>query len=374
MSEVKTRVAVVFGGRSGEHGISCATAAGVLGAIDRERFDVVPVGITREGKWALVEDNPQALELHDNQEAEITLGGLGVQEVSLEYGGELVARNAEGTSSSLGKINVVFPLLHGPYGEDGTIQGMLEMLNVRYVGCGVTASAAGMDKHVTKVLLADAGIEVAPYELVTPLRWRHEREQLVAACHQLSLPLFVKPARAGSSLGISKVDDFNQLEQAIEAAAKVDPKVLVESGIKAREVECAVLGGRYGEAPRVAPPGEVVMDANQGAGEFYDFETKYLAHDAVQMVCPAQIPDAARDLIRATAAKAFTALDCEGLTRVDFFLTEDGRAIVNEVNTMPGFTPFSMYPYMWQVAGVDYTSLVSELIDLALARPLNVNR
>ena len=245
---------------------------------------------------------------------------------------------------------------------------------MRYVGCGVTASAAGMDKHVTKVLLADAGIEVAPYELVTPLRWRHEREQLVAACRQLSLPLFVKPARAGSSLGISKVDDFSQLEQAIEAAAEVDPKVLVESGIKAREVECAVLGGRYGEAPRVAPPGEVVMDANQGAGEFYDFETKYLAHDAVQMVCPAQIPDAARDLIRTTAAKAFTALDCEGLTRVDFFLTEDGRAIVNEVNTMPGFTPFSMYPYMWQVAGVDYTSLVSELIDLALARPLNVNR
>lgn len=220
MSEVKTRVAVVFGGRSGEHGISCATAAGVLGAIDRERFDVVPVGITREGKWALVEDNPQALELHDNQEAEITLGGLGVQEVSLEYDGELVARNADGTSSSLGKIDVVFPLLHGPYGEDGTIQGMLEMLNVRYVGCGVTASAAGMDKHVTKVLLADAGIEVAPYELVTPLRWRHERQQVVAACRQLSLPLFVKPARAGSSLGISKVDDFSQLEQAIEAAAE----------------------------------------------------------------------------------------------------------------------------------------------------------
>ena len=268
----------------------------------------------------------------------------------------------------------VLPLLHGPYGEDGTIQGMLEMMGIPYVGCGVLASAAGMDKQVTKVLLGAAGIATAPHVVVGPHAWKRDPEAILEACRSLTYPLFVKPARAGSSLGISKVDRPEDLAGAIEAARAVDPKVLVESGIVGREVEVAVLQGRGDDAPRVAEPGEIAMDASQGAGEFYDYETKYLAHDAVAMVCPAPIGPEARDLLMDTAARAFEALGCEGLARVDFFLTDAGEAVVNEINTMPGFTPFSMYPYMWQVSGLGYTELVSELIELAVARSTDVNR
>ncbi|CAM2851836.1 D-alanine--D-alanine ligase family protein [Actinomyces slackii] len=371
----RPRVAVVFGGRSGEHTISCATAAGVLSAIDRQRYEVLPVGITPSGKWVLVDDDPSALELRDDAPpVEITADGLGRGELAMRLGGGApVALTAEGPSV-LGEIDVVLPLLHGPYGEDGTIQGLLEMLGLPYVGCGVLASAAGMDKQVTKVLLADAGIPTAPHVVVGPHAWRRESEAILEACQSLDYPLFVKPARAGSSLGITKVDRPEDLRAAIEAAREVDPKVLVESGITGREIEVAVLGGRGDEPPRVAEPGEIVMDASQGAGEFYDYETKYLAHDAVAMVCPARISPAERELLMETAARAFEALGAEGLTRVDFFLTPQGQAIVNEVNTMPGFTPYSMYPYMWQVSGLSYGELVTELIELARTRSTDVNR
>ena len=231
-----------------------------------------------------------------------------------------------------------------------------------------------MDKQVTKVLLGAAGIATAPHVVVGPHAWKRDPEAILEACRSLTYPLFVKPARAGSSLGISKVDRPEDLAGAIEAARVVDPKVLVESGIVGREVEVAVLQGRGDDAPRVAEPGEIAMDASQGAGEFYDYETKYLAHDAVAMVCPARISPEARDLLMDTAARAFEALGCEGLARVDFFLTDAGEAVVNEINTMPGFTPFSMYPYMWQVSGLGYTELVSELIELAVARSTDVNR
>ncbi|MDO4242671.1 MAG: D-alanine--D-alanine ligase family protein [Actinomyces sp.] len=371
----RTRVAVVFGGRSGEHTISCATAAGVLRSIDRERYEVVPIGITPGGQWVLVDDDPAALELDDTRPpVEIAADGLGRGELSVPLGGgELVVRTAAGTTG-LGVVDVVLPLLHGPYGEDGTIQGMLEMLGIPYVGCGVLASAACMDKQVTKVLLGAAGIATAEHVLVEPHRWSRERAAVLEQCRSLSLPVFVKPARAGSSLGITRVTSHGGLAAAIEAARAVDPKVLVESGVTGREIEVAVLGGVGDSDPRVALPGEIVMDADQGAGEFYDYETKYLAHDAVQVVCPAPLPQETRELLMSTAARAFTALGCEGLARVDFFVTEDGRVIVNEVNTMPGFTPFSMYPYMWQVSGLEYGDLVSELIELALERPADVNR
>ena len=342
----KVRVAVVFGGRSGEHTISCATAAGVLSAIDRDRYEVLPIGITPEGQWVLVDDDPAALELSDSRPpVQITTDGLGRGTLTAPLGGGDLAVAAPVGPQVLGQVDVVLPLLHGPYGEDGTIQGMLEMMGLPYVGCGVLASAAGMDKQA-----------------------------ILEACRSLTYPLFVKPARAGSSLGISKVDRPEDLRQAIEAARAVDPKVLVESGIVGREVEVAVLQGRDDDAPRVAEPGEIAMDASQGAGEFYDYETKYLAHDAVAMVCPARIGPEARALIMDTAARAFEAVGCEGLARVDFFLTDSGEAVVNEINTMPGFTPFSMYPYMWQVSGLDYTALVSELIELAVARSTDVNR
>ena len=369
------RVAVVFGGRSGEHTISCATAAGVLSAIDRDRYEVLPVGITPEGQWLLVEDDPAALELSDNRPpVTITAEGLGRGRLTAPLGGgELTVLGPTGPEV-LGRVDVVLPLLHGPYGEDGTIQGMLEMMGIPYVGCGVLASAAGMDKQVTKVLLGAAGIATAPHVVVGPHAWKRDPEAILEACQSLTYPLFVKPARAGSSLGISKVDRPEDLAGAIEAARAVDPKVLVESGIVGREIEVAVLQGRGDDAPRVAEPGEIAMDASHGAGEFYDYETKYLAHDAVAMVCPARISPEARELLMDTAARAFEALGCEGLARVDFFLTEAGEAVVNEINTMPGFTPFSMYPYMWQVSGLGYTELVSELIELAVSRSTDVNR
>ncbi|MGK2348765.1 D-alanine--D-alanine ligase family protein [Actinomyces sp. W5033] len=373
----RRRVAVVFGGRSGEHAISCATAAGVLEAIDRERYEVLPVGITTDGQWLLVDDDPAPLGLSGPEPVEITADGLGRGELSLRLGGaamtSLTALKASGPQV-LGEVDVVLPLLHGPYGEDGTIQGMLEMMGVPYVGCGVLASAAGMDKQVTKVLLGAAGIRTASHVLVGRHEWVRDRAGVLAACEELSYPLFVKPARAGSSLGISRVERPEDLEAAIEAARAVDPKVLVESGVLGREVEVAVLGGHGDDAPRVAEPGEIVMDASHGAGEFYDYETKYLAHDAVQMVCPARITPDERERLMSTAARAFEAIGGEGLSRVDFFLTADGEVVVNEVNTMPGFTPFSMYPYMWQVSGLGYTDLVTELIELALERPLSVNR
>lgn len=371
----RPRVAVVFGGRSGEHTISCATAAGVLSAIDRDRFDVLPVGITLDGQWLLVDDDPAALALDESRPpVEITAGGLGRGELAMRLGGGAFTAVTPTGPKVLGEVDVVLPLLHGPYGEDGTIQGMLEMMDIPYVGCGVLASAAGMDKQVTKVLLGAAGIPTAQHVLVHPHRWESERELILDACEALTYPLFVKPARAGSSLGITKVEHREDLPAAIEAARDVDPKVLVESGVEGREVEVAVLGGHHGTAPRVAEPGEIVMDAAHGAGEFYDYETKYLAHDAVQMVCPARVSRQETELLKTTAAQAFEALGGEGLMRVDFFLTPRGEAVVNEVNTMPGFTPFSMYPYMWQVSGLSYTDLVSELIDLALERPRSVNR
>lgn len=370
----RTRVAVVFGGRSGEHTISCATAAGVLSAIDRDRYDVVPVGITKKGQWVVVDDDPAPLELTDGAPVEITAEGLGRGELAMKLGGGALTALTPTGLSVLGTVDVVLPLLHGPYGEDGTIQGMLEMLDLPYVGCGVLASAAGMDKQVTKVLLNAAGIPTAPHVVVGPHQWNRDRELVLDACASLDYPLFVKPARAGSSLGITKVERPEDLEAAIETARAVDPKVLVESGVVGREVEVAVLGGHGDDAPRVAEPGEVVMDADHGAGGFYDYETKYLAHDAVQMVCPARITPEERELLMTTAARAFEAIGGEGLTRVDFFLTPRGEAVVNEVNTMPGFTPFSMYPYMWQVSGMGYTELVTELIELALERPLGVNR
>ena len=371
----RPRVAVVFGGRSGEHTISCATAAGVLSAIDRDRYEVLPIGITPSGQWVLVDDDPAALALDDSRPpVEITVEGLGRGELLVRPGsGALTALTPAGPSA-LGEVDVVLPLLHGPYGEDGTIQGMLEMLGIRYAGCGVLASAAGMDKQVTKVLLSAAGIATAPHVVVGPHRWNRDRAAILRACEALDYPLFVKPARAGSSLGITKVERREDLPAAIEAARTVDPKVLVETGVAGREIEVAVLGGRGDDAPRVAEPGEIVMDAAHGAGEFYDYQTKYLAHDAVQMVCPARLTPAERELVMSTAAEAFLAIGGEGLTRVDFFVTADGRAIVNEVNTMPGFTPFSMYPYMWKVSGMDYPALVGELIELALERPAGVNR
>ncbi|EWT00160.1 D-alanine--D-alanine ligase [Intrasporangium oryzae NRRL B-24470] len=364
-SSRRPRVAIVFGGRSSEHAVSCATAAGVLRAIDRTKYFIVPIGITRDGQWVLVADDPTRFELTAGQspevkpeEAHIVLP-LSTRETSLT-----VLEPGE-PPRALGEVDVVLPLLHGPFGEDGTLQGFLELSDVRYVGSGVLASAAGMDKHYMKVVFAGHGLPVGPYAVITDRAWRSDRAAAMDACEGLSYPLFVKPARAGSSMGITKVEDPKDLEAAIEAAREHDPKVIVEEGIRGREIECAVLQGHGTDAPRTSEVAEVAVHDNHA---FYDFEAKYLAEADVDLSCPADVPAEVSAEVRRLAAEAFESLGCEGLARVDCFYTEDGRVLVNEINTMPGFTPHSMYPRMWAASGLAYPDLIDELLSLALER------
>ncbi|WP_131105225.1 D-alanine--D-alanine ligase family protein [Ornithinimicrobium sufpigmenti] len=368
-ADSRTRIALVFGGRSEEHSISCATAASVLRALDRERYDVLPVGITRAGRWVLVTDDPAPLEIRDGRLPEVPDTG---QLVIVPLGGvdhDWQSVDHDGRVTDLGEVDVVFPLLHGPFGEDGTIQGLLELADLRYVGCGVLSSAAMMDKHLMKVVFAEAGLPVGPYAVISDVQWRRDRAAALDAAASLQFPVFVKPARAGSSVGVYKVDRPEDLEVAIDKARDHDPKVLVEQGIVGREIECGVLQGRGTEPPRVSECGEIAV---VGGREFYDFEAKYLDEDSVRITAPAELSQDVRDEVRRVAAVAFEAGGCEGLARVDCFVTEDGSVIVNEINTMPGFTPFSMYPQAWAASGLTYPALIDELVGLALARPLGL--
>ena len=372
----RPRVLIVFGGRSSEHEISCSTAAGILTAIDRTKWDVIPLGITRDGQWVRVADDPSALEFKDGKGQSVTAGST---RVALTPGeGNLVELTYEGDPDApdsrvvgvedLGHVDIVFPLLHGPYGEDGTIQGLCEMVGVPYTGCGVAASANGMDKEYAKILFERGGLPVGKYFSITDYAWRHRTNVVPDEVRSWGLPVFVKPARAGSSLGITRVTDWSQFEAAVEKARRHDPKVLIESGANhPREIECAVLEGRNGQAPRTTPPGEVVM---MQTPDMYDFESNYFPHDAVQLQIPADIPAEVAARIQDMARRAFQLLGGEGLSRVDFFYLEaSGQLILNEVNTMPGMTPFSLYPGMWANAGLSYRDLVTELIELALAHP-----
>ncbi|MDU0314602.1 D-alanine--D-alanine ligase family protein [Phycicoccus sp. M110.8] len=367
----KPRVAIVFGGRSSEHAVSCATAAGVMRAIDRDAYDVIPIGISREGHWVLSDGDPSRLELTATATPEVAHdSGAGVVVPLSTTNRTLTTFEAQEIPRDLGEVDVVFPLLHGPFGEDGTIQGMLEMADIRYVGSGVLASAAGMDKHYMKVLFAGAGLPVGPYVVVTDVQWRRDKAAAMEAVAALKYPVFVKPARAGSSMGISKVSDPEALEGAIEIARQHDRKVVVEQGIVGREIECAVLQGRGTDGPRVSHVGEIAVTA-EGGHEFYDFEAKYLDDGAV-LSCPADVPDTVSKEVQRLAAAAFEALGCEGLARVDCFYTDAGDVVVNEINTMPGFTPHSMYPQMWEATGLSYRDLIDELIQLALERPVGL--
>ncbi|WP_422631913.1 D-alanine--D-alanine ligase family protein [Pseudokineococcus basanitobsidens] len=377
----RRRVAVVFGGRSSEHAISCVTAAGVLRALDRERWDVVPVGIAPDGRWVLAADDPGRWELHDGVLPAVDAAeGPAVLAPRSPVERGLVAVGAGDVPRALGEVDVVLPLLHGPYGEDGTLQGLLEMSDTRYVGSGVLASALAMDKHYAKTVLQAAGVDVGPWVLVTDRTWRTAREERLDAGLALAGAtgadaVFVKPSRAGSSMGVSRVvvrqDGQDRpgareaLAAAVEAAREHDPKVLVEVGVRGRELECGVLDRLAGGPPQASAVGEVaVVDGR----DFYDFEAKYLDAAAVRLTCPADVPDGVADAVRATALRAFEALGCEGLARVDVFAGEDGRVVVNEVNTMPGFTPSSMFPRLWAASGLDYPALVERLLALALER------
>ncbi|SNV20543.1 D-alanine--D-alanine ligase [Dermatophilus congolensis] len=362
----RIRVAIVFGGRSSEHSISCVTAGGVLGAIDRDRFDVVPIGITRDGRWVRMPDDPEALKLGGQELPEVTDADSYVS-FSLEAHSSTVIEVADrkgGGLQSLGDIDVVLPLLHGPFGEDGTIQGLFELAEMRYVGCGVLASAMMMDKHWMKVAFEAAGLPVGPYRVITDKAWRIDAQAALESLQGLKFPMFVKPARAGSSFGITKVDAPEGLREAIEAAREHDPKVVVEQGIVGREIECGVLSGHGLEPSRASMPGEIVVADH----DFYDFEAKYLSESDVTLSCPAKLPEDVTARLRELAVHAFDAVECEGLARCDFFFTPDGELIINEINTLPGFTPFSMFPSMWAATGLEYSDLITDLIELALER------
>ncbi len=358
-SQDRIRVAVVFGGQSSEHSVSCVSAASVLANLDPERFEVLPVGITRQGSWVLGPADPATLEIDGRTMPSISSGtALTLPADPSSANLVVLERGREG--EVLSKVDVVFPVLHGAYGEDGTIQGLLEMVGLPYAGAGVLSSAVVMDKEFTKKLLAAEGLPVGPYEVLH----RGDATLSGAQRERLGLPAFVKPARAGSSTGITKVTDWSELDGAIATAREIDPKVLVETAIVGREVECGVLEFPDGRV-EASLPAEIRIAA--GGPDWYDFETKYL-DDVCELDIPAKLDDAVTDRLRATAVRAFRALDCQGLARVDFFVRADGTPVINELNTMPGFTPTSAYPKMWAVTGVDYPTLLSTLVDTALAR------
>lgn len=363
----RTRVVVLFGGRSGEHGISVATAGGVMGAIDRSKYEVVPVGITPNGQWVIAADEPERWAITDGKAPEVPASDAEVV-LPLTVGDAALRILEPGqVPSALADVDVVFPLLHGPYGEDGTVQGLLEFADTRYVGSGVLASALGMDKHFMKLVFAGHGLPIGPYAVIKPGDWPDRRDVVRQTVETLGLPLFVKPARAGSSLGVSRVVSLDDLDAAVEEARKHDPKVMVEAGIAGREIECAVLGGRGGERPRASLPGEIVVTDKTRHG-FYDYEAKYFDEAAVDLSCPADLPDDVVREIQEIAVRTFEAIGAEGLARVDMFMTPEDGVLVNEINTMPGFTPFSMYPRMWAASGMSYPELIDELVQLALER------
>jgi D-alanine-D-alanine ligase len=362
----RIRVAVVFGGRSSEHAVSCSTAASVLRALDRDRYDVVPIGIAPDGRWVLVADDPGPLELRPGQRPQISPDGPGVLVPTSVSDRSLAVLEPGQVPRSLGDVDVVLPLLHGPFGEDGTLQGLLELTDVPYVGSGVFASAAGMDKQFMKTLLAGAGLPVGPHVVITDREWQRDPAACAESVATLGWPVFVKPARGGSSVGISKVRGPDDLTAAIELARASDPKVIVEAAVVGREIECGVLEALDGGPPQTAPLGEIEVLGD--THEFYDFDAKYLDEEHLRLTCPADLPDVVAAEIADLAVRSFQALGCEGLARVDFFLTEHGEVIVNEVNTMPGFTPVSMFPLMWATAGLDYPQLVDRLLQLALQR------
>lgn len=355
----RIRVAVVFGGRSNEHAVSCVSAGSVLRHLDPERFEAVPIGITPEGSWVLSGAEVAALGMSHGALPAVDGSGTALAlTADPSRAGALVP--LDDPSAALGAVDVVFPVLHGPWGEDGTLQGLLELAGVPYVGPGVLASAAGMDKEFTKKLLAAEGLPVGIQVVLRPGTPTLTDEQRT----RLGLPVFVKPARGGSSIGITRVTAWERLDDAVAEARRHDPKVIVEAAVLGREIECGVLEFPDGRVA-ASVPAEIRMPETS-APDFYDFETKYL-DDVCEFDVPAKLDDDVATEIGELAVRAFRALDCSGLARVDFFVTERGP-VINEINTMPGFTAISMYPKMWEATGIEYPTLVSTLIETALAR------
>lgn len=370
------RIVVLYGGKADEHSISCISAANVLRAMDATRFEAVPIGITKEGAWYYGVTDPRDVDTASNPLPVVSTDGGRPVVLDMTQGRDgFFVRNADGGLDSLGHIDAVLPVLHGAYGEDGTVQGLLEMMGVPYVGCGVLASAASMDKHYTKVLLRQAGIAVTP-DVTLDVRGFDSEDGFASQAQDLlqqveaanlQYPLFVKPSRAGSSFGVTKVEhegDAEELAAAVFEASHHDWRILIEQGVDAREIECAVLSPSPLQEPEASLPGEVVLDLrNNGQDQFYDFDSKYIDAQSSHVEVPADLPQDVLERVRRTALKAFKAVDGAGLSRVDSFVTAEGEIMVNEINTMPGFTAISMYPKAWQAMGVDNTALITRLIE-----------
>lgn len=335
----------------------------MLRAINRDRYRVIPVGITRDGVFVLEDDDPDKFALDAAHLPEVVDNGTRIRWPEGGSDRTLHVRRADGSEESLGTVDVVLPILHGLHGEDGTVQGFFDTLRIPYAGGGVLDSALCMDKHFMKIVLEASGVRVSPWVTVERARWQSDPEGVRKDAAALGEPVFVKPARAGSSVGVSKVHDPSELDAAMEAGFAEDDKVLIESAIVGREIEVAILEGRAGEPTRASLPGEIVLTTR----EFYDFEGKYLGGEGAEVVCPASLSDAESEAIRELGVRAFEAVGGRGLARVDFFLAEDGL-YVNELNTMPGFTPISMFPKCWLASGMTYPQLISELVDTALER------
>lgn len=351
----KLRVGIVFGGKSAEHEVSLQSAKNIVDAIDKSKFDVVLLGIDKQGQWHI--NDASSYLLNANNPALIALN-RSEKNVALVPGQTEHQLIETSSAEQLSQIDVIFPIVHGTLGEDGSLQGMLRVANLPFVGSGVLGSAVSMDKDVAKRLLRDAGLNVAPF--ITLTRANRGKISFAEVEKQLGLPLFVKPANQGSSVGVSKASNEEQYHAAVALAFEFDHKVVVETGIKGREIECAVLGNDY---PQASTCGEIVVNS-----EFYSYDTKYIDEQAAQVVVPAALEAEVNDKIRKIAVCAYQALECSGMARVDVFLTEDNEVIINEINTLPGFTNISMYPKLWQASGLGYQELITRLIELALER------
>ncbi|MBI4320460.1 MAG: D-alanine--D-alanine ligase [Chloroflexi bacterium] len=353
----KLRVAVIFGGRSGEHEISLISAASVMNAIDKHRYEVVPIGITKEGTW-LVSGDPMRVLKGETRVPEKSTSAITIDPIRRA----LVSLGSDSQSSGNHRLDVAIPILHGPYGEDGTVQGLLELADIPYVGAGVLASAVGMDKSVMKMVFVQRGIPVVDHIAVLKKEWARDATAITGLLEQsIGYPCFVKPACLGSSVGISKVHGRDQLAAAMRIAGEFDRKIVVEkAAIDCREIECSVLGN---DDPIASVPGEIVP-----CNEFYDYRAKYM-DEGSKLIIPADLAKETTASVRHLAVEAFKAVDCAGMARVDFFVSRDGKqVIVNEINTIPGFTKISMYPKLWEASGITYSELIDRLIELALER------
>jgi len=351
----KINVGILFGGKSTEHEVSLQSAKNVIDALDKDRYDVTLIGIDKSGRWYLNDKSQFMLNSSDPKRIALNITN---KNVAFVPGAESKQMLCISDKSLCKNIDVVFPILHGPYGEDGTVQGLLKLANLPFVGAGVLGSAIGMDKDVTKRLLRDAGIPIAKFVVV--YTWEREKINFISVSRELGLPLFIKPANAGSSIGVSKVNNEADFVNALEKAFEFDNKVLIEEFVQGREIECAVLGN---QAPIASGIGEIIAQR-----DFYSYEAKYIDESGALLKIPANIPDKLVKAIQKMAITTFKILGCEGMARVDFFLTTDNKLLVNEINTIPGFTNISMYPKLWELSGISYSQLIDRLIQLALDR------